>query len=486
MLSDRWIGWLLNLIYAALLLLASPWLLSQQLSGRKRRQQWRQRLLGPDPKPQDSGSAEPVLWVHAVSVGEVNLALRFLPALSEKFPGTIPVLSSTTDTGLQLANGRLPAHQVVRFPFDFSWAIARLFQRVQPSALLLTELEIWPNLLSQASRAGIPVVVINARLSEKSFRSYRRLGWLFRRWFEKLDLVVAQTESYAQRFRALGVPADRVVTAGSIKFDAAETDRENSRTCALRRQFGISDQRPVCLAGSTSAPEEAMVLETYEQVRKTQPNWRLVVVPRHPERFSEVAGLIQQQCRSHGWRFRRRSEIAPSQTAQDWDVLLVDTVGELGAWWGTAEMGFVGGSFGSRGGQSMIEPAAYGVATCFGPRTSNFRDVVALMEEHHAGATVDSQESLTAWLQSMTRDEGGRIAMGQRARQLVMQQAGATERTLSALEGLLQAVVGVRKTLGTKVADGDCGGLGSEAVGGAGNATASPHFRAGQASKSPR
>ena len=124
---------------------------------------------------------------------------------------------------------------------DFSWSVLRTLDGIRPDLLVLAELEIWPNLLSQASRAGIPVVVINARLSEKSFRSYRRLGWLFRRWFEKLDLVVAQTESYAQRFRALGVPADRVVTAGSIKFDAAETDRENSRTCALRRQFGISD-----------------------------------------------------------------------------------------------------------------------------------------------------------------------------------------------------------------------------------------------------
>lgn len=453
---DRWIGWLLNLVYLALLGLAAPLLAWQHVTGRKRRTGWRQRILGPDlandcsaadslPLEHDAPAADsapskasagsvPRLWIHAVSVGEVNLVLGLLPQLRHEFPEARLAISASTDTGLRLARERVDGRVCVfRFPLDFSWAVSRVFRQWKPDALLLTELEVWPNTIAAAVQAQVPVIVVNARLSENSFRSYRRMAWLFQRWFSRIDLVVAQTQEYADRFVQLGVPASQVVVAGSVKFDAARTDRQQPGTRLLRERFLPDDQRLVWLAGSTSDPEESMVLDVYQRVRTNAPV-RLVLVPRHTERFATVERLARSFCQKHGWNFLLRSAVSASSVIDcSWDVLLVDTIGELSDWWGCADVGFVGGSFGKRGGQSMIEPAGYGVATCFGPRTGNFRDVVSLLQRHQAAETVDDAQQMEQFVMRMVQDSEQRTAMGERARQLVQQQSGATVRTCRAI-----------------------------------------------------
>jgi len=457
-------AWLFNVAYAALLLLWSPLLLWQQWSQKKKRGGWRERLLGPTlPTPpllgakdvaRQAGSASgcespPVLWLHAVSVGEINLLVTLVPALRVAFPGWKLAISSTTDSGLELARLRFPHDLVFRFPMDFSWAVDRVLRQLRPQALVLAELEIWPNTLLRLRQTRVPVLVINGRLSETSFRRYRWVNWLLRSLWRSLSLVAAQTDTYRQRFVQLGVDPSRCVATGSIKFDAAQFERQNSVTAGFRQWAGIRAADVVWLAGSTSAPEESLVLATYAALKPECPHLRLILVPRHRERFAEVAAL----CQASGHRFWQRSRLmaaagdpaepSPAEReargaagdggAQAWEVLLVDTIGELAHWWGVADLGFVGGSMGSRGGQSMIEPAGFGVAMAFGPNTSNFRDVVSLLLENHAAVVVQDQAQLTEFVRRSYHDRDYRQQMGVNAQQISRQQQGATARTIQYL-----------------------------------------------------
>jgi 3-deoxy-D-manno-octulosonic-acid transferase len=316
-------------------------------------------------------------------------------------------------------------------------------------------LEIWPNTLRKLRRDQIPVLVINGRLSETSYRRYRRIDWVLRPLWRSLSFVAAQSETYRQRFVDLGVAPARCATTGSIKFDAAQFDRQNPTTDGFRRWAGLQSTDVVWLAGSTSAPEEGIVLATYTALKAECPHLRLILVPRHRERFAEVAAL----CRASGHRFWQRSHIvdhsggatppsacesvprfaadaAPQERA--WDILLVDTIGELANWWGVADLGFVGGSMGSRGGQSMIEPAGFGVAIAFGPQTSNFRDVVNLLLDNQAAVVVRDQAQLTRFVHRCYHDRDYRWQMGVQAQQVSRQQQGATARTIQSLRPFLQ------------------------------------------------
>ncbi len=424
------IAWLFNLVYGVALLAWSPVLLWEYCRG-KRRSQWRQRLWGPDlvVPHSDANSTLPLVWLHAVSVGEVNLLVTLLPALRQKYSGYRFAISASTDTGLALARRRFPDDLVFRFPIDFSWAGRRIVRQLNPEILILTELEIWPNILMRLLKSQVPVVVVNGRLSDKSFRRYRYVPWLLRAVWQRLTLVLVQSDEYQKRFIALGVPAARCHVVGSIKFDAVIVDRANSRTTDLRNWAGLGQDELVWLAGSTSAPEEQIVLDAFGRLRGEFPHLRLIVVPRHQERFEEVAAM----CRSKNWAFRRRS-VPETTPGEPWEVLLVDTIGELADWWGTADIGFVGGSMGSRGGQSMIEPAGYGVAIAFGPNTSNFRDVVGLLLDEQAAVVVRNTDELTDFVAKNCRDETYRKSLGSSAQQVARAQTGATAKTLSFLE----------------------------------------------------
>ncbi len=440
---SRLSSWLLNLVYLALLVVCAPVIAWKAARTGKYREGYRQKLLGLVPRREGQGTC---LWIHAVSVGEVNLLATTIRRLRERHPDWQIVVSTTSRAGYELA--RLKYEELVVFycPLDFSWAVRTAMRRVRPAMLVLAELELWPNLVAAARESGARVAIINGRLSDKSFPGYRRIRPLVRRVLDRIDLVASQNEETAERFRALGAASQTVQVTGSLKYDGAQTDRDNPRTTAFRELAGIGDDEVVFLAGSTQEPEERIAVEIFRRLSVDHPELRLILVPRHPERFDTVARMLDEsrlpwQRRSHLNHKREVAQFADSSrdVTHRRPIVLVDTVGELGAWWGATRIAFVGGSFGSRGGQNMIEPAAYGVAVSFGPNTWNFRDIVAALLAAEAAVVVHDAEELGAFVQRALCEPGFADGLGARAREFVQSQLGATERTLSFLDALLVA-----------------------------------------------
>lgn len=423
--------YLLDIVYLVLLIVASPWIAWRAACQGKYRQGLGARLLGTVP-PRRSGRT--CLWFHAVSVGEVNLIGPLLRRLAEHYPEWECVVSTTTRTGMALARRRYP--QLVTFycPLDFTWAVRTAMRRVRPDVLVLVELELWPNLIGAAKAHGVRVAVINGRLGDASFRGYQRIRPLMRPLLCQLDLVAAQNASYAERFVQLGARPETVHVTGSMKFDGAEMDRLNPATARLRALAGVQPGEIVFLAGSTQEPEEEAALAAFAALRTRWPNLRLILVPRHPERFEEVARLLDRS----GLAWQRRSRLESDGARPQARILLVDTVGELGAWWGTASIAFVGGSLGNRGGQNMIEPAAYGAAVCFGPNTWNFRDIAAAMLQSQAAVVVPDAGALANFVRRCLEEPEFAAALGRQAQRLVASQLGATQRTLELLVPLAE------------------------------------------------
>lgn len=424
-------AYLLNVIYCFALLAVAPWLAYQAVRKGKYRSGFAAKFLGLVPR---RTTDQPCVWLHAVSVGEVNLLAPLIERLRGDYPGVECVVSTTTVAGLALAKTRLPDHTVFYCPLDFSWAVATAMRRIRPTVLVLVELEIWPNLIRAAKRRGAKVALINGRLSDRSCRGYRRLRPVFAGILRQFDLVAVQSETYASRFRRLGASVDSVHVTGSLKFDGAQTQRDNPATERLRRLFDIATDETILLAGSTQEEEDRMVLSSFHALSETHPKLRLILVPRHPHRFEQVAQMIQQT----GLSWMRRSQLDHVPADRSARVLLVDTVGELGAWWGTADMAYVGGSMGVREGQNMIEPAAYGAAVSFGPRTKNFRHVAAALLDCQAAVVVHNIDDFTQFVAKMVAHPDQAAAMGQRAAALVRSQLGATQRTTVALGELFE------------------------------------------------
>jgi 3-deoxy-D-manno-octulosonic-acid transferase len=426
-------AWLLNLIYLAVIAAASPWLLWQAVRKGKYREGFAAKFLGS--VPLRSGD-RPCFWVHAVSVGEVNLIATLLAEFERQRPGWDRVISTTTMTGYALAKKKYPHCTVCYCPLDFSWAVRRAIARIRPTCLVLAELELWPNLIAAAKRAGAEVVIVNGRLSDRSFRGYCRLRPLVARVLRRVDLIAAQNEEYAERFTELGARPERVYVTGSLKFDGAQSDRANPTTRRLAALAGFRDDDLVFLAGSTQEPEESLALDAFRRLVPVHPRLRLVIVPRHPDRFDHVAQLLDVS----GISWTRRSKLVEGQVAPDARVLLVDAIGELGAWWGTAAIAFVGGSLGKRGGQNMIEPAAYGAAVSFGPNTWNFRDIVNTLLAEQAAIVVPDGRELVDFVARCLDEPHFAAALGSRARHFVARQQGATQRTWQLIEAILPDV----------------------------------------------
>jgi 3-deoxy-D-manno-octulosonic-acid transferase len=423
--------YLLNVIYLLGLLFLSPWLIYKALTTGKYRQGLKQKLLGSIEFA--FPSSRPRIWFHGVSVGEIHLLRQVVTRFRLRHPECQVVISTTTDTGYAEASKYSTGVPVIYWPFDFSWAVGQALRSVRPSLIVLAESEIWPNFLMSAKRQAVPIAVINGRMSPRSTRRCRRFKPLVRRFLRCVDVFAAQTEEYASNYRALGVDPDRVIVTGSVKYDGVEGNRDNLRTRELRRLLSISSQDLIWIAGSTQTPEEQIALDIYWRLLDDFPNLRLMLVPRQKERFDEVAGLLERS----GQPFVRRSAL--SAPLQDRDaVILIDTIGELGALWGLADVAYVGGSLdGKRGGQNMIEPAAYGAAVVFGPHVWNFRDTAKRLVEQKAAVQINDAASLEKAARRLLGDREAREQMGEAARQFVLQQQGATERTLGLLDKLL-------------------------------------------------
>lgn len=436
----RLISWLLNAVYLAIIAVCSPLIIWQSLRTGKYRDGHREKLLGLVPRRDGDSTC---LWIHAVSVGEVNLVAILLRELRAAHPEWQFVVSTTSRTGYELARKKYADHTVFYCPLDFSWAVHRAMHRIRPTMLVLTELELWPNLILAARRFGARVAIVNGRMSDHSFPGYRRFRPLVRRLLNHIDLIASQNEETAGRFRALGASPEKVHVTGSLKYDGAQTDRQNPRTTSLRQLASIADDDIVFLAGSTQEPEEQYALDIFRRLAKQYPRLRLILVPRHPERFDAVAKLLDAT--SLPWQ--RRSQLTEHSSLLDFrsSILLVDTVGELGAWWGAAHIAFVGGSFGDRGGQNMIEPAAYGAAVSFGPNTRNFRDIVTSLLAANAAFVVHNCDELEAFVRRCLEEPAYANALGTRAQQLVAGQLGATKRTVALIESLLATAAPSRR-----------------------------------------
>lgn len=372
---------------------------------------------------------KPVIWLHCVSVGETQAARPLAQRLKQAFPHHALVVSTVTLTGQTLARDvfRDQAESVFYFPFDWRWSARRALKAINPAAVLIMETELWPNFLRECKARRIPVALVNGRISRQSYRRYKMIKFFLRRVLSCLSIAVMQSETDAERLESLGMAREKLFTAGNLKFDSEVAGELSGRTEELKQRFGLRSGAPLILAASTHSPEEEMMLESIKQLRMKQPV-RLMIAPRRPERFNEVAALIQKS----GLNWARKTN-APQREDTDAAVILLDTIGELRATYSLADVVFVGGSIVDKGGHNVLEPAAAGAAVVTGAHTHNFHAVVDLMVE--AGALVQlppviTTKEITNVFSNLLASPGDRDALGRRAKQLVTDNQGATDRTI--------------------------------------------------------
>ncbi len=419
--------WLFNFLYLAFFLIASPWMLWRIIQGKSRRG-WLQKFFGLAPGRTQIG---PCIWMHAVSVGEVNLLQPVINELLSQQPDLQIAISTSTETGFDLASQKYALHQVFFCPYDFSWAIKNVLKRIKPDAIILAELELWPNLIGVASKREVPVIVINGRISENSHRGYKRFRTLTAPMFQRLSLILTQTKTYADRFIDLGCDANRVSTSGSVKFDGVTTNPNNPQTKRLADEAGFTQDDFVFVAGSTQLEEDTIAADVFQRLVPQFPNLKLVLVPRHPKRCPQ----LKQQLQRASIEIDLRTELTTARNSSR--PLVVNVIGELGHWWGRANAAYVGGSMGSREGQNMIEPSAYAVPTSFGPRTKNFRDVVNQLLAQEAAVVVNNANELERFLLDCLTSPQTMKAMGDRAQTVVNQNVGAAAKTATQVLGLI-------------------------------------------------
>jgi 3-deoxy-D-manno-octulosonic-acid transferase len=421
------------LLYSALLaagLLAS---LPYWMFGKRRHGKYREGLgerLGKVPSRLQTQST-PAIWVHAVSVGEVLAVSELVNQLRQRFQNYRVVVSTTTSTGRKLAAKHFGEDNVFYFPLDFAFAIRPYLSVLRPRLIVLAETEFWPNFLRLAQASDARVAVVNARISDRSRPGYRRFRRILKRVLLNVDLFLAQTAEDASRLSDIGAPGDRVQVSGNLKFDVSAPDPPPI-VGSLRSNFQQTGARPVVVCGSTVEGEEGLLLRAFENVLASHPRTVMILAPRRPERFGEVAQLLEQL----GIRFWRRSLWSGDAIAGG--VFLVDTIGELASLYALADVAFVGGSLVPRGGHNIIEPAQHGVAIMVGNHTENFRDIVAMFESQNGVRVVGAAE-FPLVLMDLLSNEGERIALGRRGAETLRSQMGATEKTLRALEQLLEA-----------------------------------------------
>lgn len=419
------------LLYSALLaaglLVTLPYWLWQMSRHGKYHAGLAQRL-GRTPELLTSQPGRPVIWVHAVSVGEVLAVSALVSELCQRFPQHRVVVSTTTDTGQQLAIKHFGEDNVFYFPMDFGFAIRPYMRLLHPELIVIAETEFWPNFLRLAHATGTRIAVVNARISDRSFPRYHRWRFLLAGVLRVVDLFLAQTEEDALRLRAIGAPGERVHVSGNLKFDLP-TPAMPPIVASLRAALG--DAGPVVVCGSTVEGEEPLLLRAFEDILASDPQAVMILAPRRPERFAEVGRLLE----SLGIRFWKRSLWDGDALAGG--VLLVDTIGELAALYSLADIAFVGGSLVPRGGHNIIEPAQHGVATVVGRHTENFRDIVRLFQSRDALRVVGPAELRLVFMELIS-NPAARADLGRRGAETLCSQTGATQWTADALEGLLK------------------------------------------------
>ncbi|MEW5722230.1 MAG: 3-deoxy-D-manno-octulosonic acid transferase [Thermodesulfobacteriota bacterium] len=390
---------------------------------------WRERL-GFFPGPVRTGS--PRIWVHAVSVGEMQAAAALVEALLNRAPGASVLVSSTTDQGREEAGRQLPPEAAVcTFPLDVYGAPARALDRFQPDLLIILETELWPNFLREARRRGIRTMLANGRISVRSFVRYRRFRFLFEEVLGCVDLMCMIRPEDRERIISMGAAPDRVVVAGNAKFDRLLRRADPDRVAELGREIGLGTGRPVLAAGSTREGEEDLVLEAFLGIRRDFPDLHLILAPRHVTRAGEVEALVRRL----GLSLVRRSRSEKGGGRPD--VTLVDVMGELFYLYGLADVAFCGGSLVRLGGQNPLEPATWGVPVLYGPSMEDFTDAVEMLESVGAGRKVDGAAGLARAAGEILADPEEAARLGEAGRMALQNHAGAADRLAEAALKLL-------------------------------------------------
>ena len=429
---------LLDIFYASVIVILSPWILIMLMTRPALRAGLGARLR-PDLEPDRTRQT---VWMHGSSAGEIDL-LRVLVGQIEDLAGDHRiVVSAFSISGYTVAKKAFPAHPVIYFPFDFSFVVRGFLKAIEPGLIVLVESELWPNFISAAHSAAIPVCVVNARISEKSFRWHQRVP-LSPFVLRKLELLATQTEEDAARFRALGVTPERLHVTGNMKYDRCNTgdERENhALRDTLRDRYGVASDMPVLIGGSVHRGEDRVLVTVYKQLIDSGRDLRLVLVPRYPAEAPAVLGELDN-LELHGVRktelTRREDEVFhdPSQ------VLVVDTMGELRQFYAMSDIAYVGGSLhyrgSNKGGHNLMEPAVLGLAVLFGPHNYSFRETVKDLLEAGGGVLVNDQDELAARLEELLDNPPFRAEMGRRACRVVLENRGAAGQNLELLRDYL-------------------------------------------------
>lgn len=428
---------LYNILFTIFFVLASPYYFWRMRRRGNWRPGFRERFGRYDQNLKQALTNRHILWLHAVSVGEVNVLIHLIRALEVRAPNLKFVVSTTTTTGMAMLR-RLPPHiSKIYYPIDRRSFVSRALATIHPDAVVLFETEIWPNFIWQAKRRGIPLFLANARLSDRSYPRYKRYGFLFRELFASFEGIGAQSDSEAKRLETVGCLPETIRVTGNLKFDAAiPKERQILDVPGMLRKLGVNGDTPILLGGSTHDGEEILLAEIAQRLRKQLPKLFLILVPRHFERSNEVA----RQLRDLGVKMAFRTDIGETTqyAAGDIDCLLVNTTGELRSFYEYATVVFVGKSVMAKGGQNPIEPSALGKATVFGPNMQNFKDIARLFVEKSAAVQVRDSQALEKVLAELLEDQYQRAELGRNALQVVSENVGATDRMADIILGKLK------------------------------------------------
>ncbi len=452
---------ILDFLYIIALVLYSPVFLYRVVKHKRYRDGWDNRL----GKISRDNPEKKCIWIHAVSVGEVNAAKTIVHELKKSFSNFEIVISTTTDTGQARAKTIFGnEHKIIYFPYDFSWVIRKAFRNINPAICLLMELEVWPNFVTTAKRLNVPVVIVNGRISDRSFLRYSKIRPLIKGVFSKIDLALAQTQEYADRFKSIGVPEKNVVVTGSLKYDTAQiTDKVEGSDilaeqlkhvgCAVHTNSndGVHSTPYMWVAGGTGPGEEEIVLDVYKQLiqnseLKTQNELLLVIVPRKPERFDEVAQMITNagfECMRYSTFKENRTQKTENSThssivnRSSSIILLGDTMGDLRKFYSLATIIFVGRSLVPMGGSDMMEAAALGKCTMFGPHTFNFRQAVDALVKDNGAIVVNDKEELLEAMQKCLSNPDYAQKIAKSGQQVIKNNQGATKKTIEQIKKLL-------------------------------------------------
>ena len=424
-------------LYNTLLLLASPWLglylLYRRLVSGKEKGTWRERRGLYEAPEGFFEPGKPVIWLHAVSVGEVVAAAPLAHAIKAALDCRL-ILSTVTPTGREMvAKRNLPADLVVYLPFDITWFVRRAFARLKPDALVLMESELWYNLVFLAHKRGIPIMLANGRISDRTLKRGARLKWYYRAIYRQLDAILMQSKVDLERALAFGAPPEKVAVGGNTKFEEPEPEVSPEEAAALKRQLGFAEGDLVLVCGSTREGEEARLLAAFEQILVAVPEARLLIAPRHLHRAPEVVQL----CKTAGFEPLLRTEVQPGAVTSGRQIVLLDTLGELARVYAIARLAFLGGILINGGGQNLLQPLAQGKPPLTGPHFQNFRSLVELATEARVCYVVEDEQALAKSVIQLMKDEELLASFGARAKAFLAANKGASARAVAKLTELL-------------------------------------------------